>query len=101
MPGGERTDLAALDALQDVLRHLESELASWRRRALAGEARAAELLRVLEQGDDAPSRSKQLEEHGRELNDRLDAARGRVVSLLQRLEFLEQQAGTNGGGTAA
>lgn len=99
MPVGERADLAALDALEDVIRHLESELASWRRRALAGEARAAELLRVLEQGDDAPSRSKQLEEQGRELNDRLEAARGRVSGLVQRLEFLEQQSG-NGGSVA-
>lgn len=100
MPVGERADLAALDALEDVIRHLESELASWRRRALAGEARAAELLRVLEQGDDAPSRSRQLEEHGQELNDRLDAARGRVAGLIQRLEFLEQQSGNGGGATS-
>lgn len=100
MPVGERADLSALEGLEDVVRHLESELASWRRRALAGEARAAELLRVLEQGDDAPSRSKHLEAQGRELGDRVEAARGRVAALIQRLEFLEQQAG-NGGGPAA
>lgn len=97
MPADERPDLAALAALEDVLKNLESELAGWRRRALAGEARAAELLRMLEAGDDAPSRSKQLEETGRELQQRLEAAKGRVHDLLSRLAFLEQQSGSNGG----
>jgi hypothetical protein len=97
MPGDERPDLAALAALEDVLRHLEAELAAWRRRALAGESRAAELLRALEAGDDAPSRSKQLEEQGRELAVRLDAARGRVNDMIARLAFLEQQSGNGGG----
>ena len=101
MPADERPDLAALAALEDMLRHLEAELAGWRRRALAGEARAAELLRVLEAGDDAPSRSKQLEEQGRELSQRLETARGRVTDLLARLAFLEQQSAGNGGGEAS
>lgn len=101
MPADERPDLAALAALEDVLKNLESELAGWRRRALAGEARAADLLRMLEAGDDAPSRSKQLEETGRELQQRLEAAKGRVHDLLSRLAFLEQQSGTNGGSGGA
>jgi hypothetical protein len=101
VPADERPDLSALAALEEVLRHLEAELAAWRRRALAGEARAAELLRALEAGDDAPSRSKQLEEHGRELAQRLEAARGRVNDLLARLAFLEQQSTGNGGGEGA
>jgi len=45
--GGVRPDLEALLELEEVLRLLESELAGWRRRALAAEAKAAELGRAL------------------------------------------------------
>lgn len=99
MSGGERPDLEALEALEEVLRHLESELAGWRRRALAAESRGAELQRTLDQGDDAPSRSKVLETQNQELAQRVEHARGRVTDLLQRLRFLEQQSGNGGGGS--
>jgi hypothetical protein len=94
--GVARPDLEALRELEEVLRLLESELAGWRRRALAGEAKAAELGRVLEEGDDAPTRSQHLEEENRALEQRLTMARSRVSDLLSRLAFLEQQSG-NGG----
>ncbi len=96
MSGGERPDLEAFEALEEVLRHLESELAGWRRRALSAESRAADLQRTVEQGDDAPARSKVLEEQNQELARRVEHAKGRVTDLLQRLRFLEQQSG-NGG----
>jgi len=101
MSDAERPDLAALEALEEMLRLLEAELASWRRRALAAESRAADLLRTLEQGDDAPSRSRQLEDRGNELEQRLEHARARVGDLIARLAFLEEQAddGGNGGAT--
>lgn len=94
--GGVRPDLEALLELEEVLRLLESELAGWRRRALAAEAKAAELGRALGEGDEAPTRSRKLEEENRALEQRLTMARSRVSDLLSRLAFLEQQSG-NGG----
>jgi hypothetical protein len=92
---GVRPDLEALRELEEVLLHLESELAGWRRRALAAEARAAELSRLLDQ-DDVPGRTRQLEEEKRGLAQRLALARSRVSDLLSRLTFLEQQSGDGG-----
>ncbi|OGT93184.1 MAG: hypothetical protein A2083_08105 [Gemmatimonadetes bacterium GWC2_71_9] len=91
-----RPDLEALLELEEVLRLLESELAGWRRRALAAEAKAAQLGRALVEGDEAPTRSRQLEEENRALEQRLTMAKSRVSDLLSRLAFLEQQSG-NGG----
>ena len=88
---GERADLKALTALEDVLRHLELELSAWRRRALAAESRGADLARALD-ADETKSHSRQLEKEGRELAGRLDQARGRVNDLIARLSFLEQQS---------
>lgn len=94
--GAVRPDLEALLELEEVLRLLESELAGWRRRALAAEAKAAELGRALGEGDEAPTRSRQLEEENRAFEQRLTIAKSRVSDLLSRLAFLEQQSG-NGG----
>lgn len=94
MSAGEKPDLEALRELEGVLRHLESELASWRRRALGAEQRVAELAREpVAVGGDA---GDDLAEHNRELERRLESARVRVADLLDRLNFLEQQRG-NGG----
>jgi predicted nucleic acid-binding Zn-ribbon protein len=89
--GAERPDLAALQELEQVLRHLEGELAGWRRRALSAESRVADL----EASDDGGTlaRSKALEEENQALAQRLEAARTRVTDLLERLGFLEQQGG--------
>jgi chromosome segregation ATPase len=90
--GGERPDLEALRELEGVLRHLEAELASWRRRALASEQRAGELeASAAPAGDEAGVATR-----NRELEQRLESARTRVADLLDRLNFLEQQRG-NGG----
>ncbi len=87
---GERPDLQALTALEDVLKNLESELAGWRRRALAAESKGVELSRALD-ADETKTHSRQLEQEGRELAGRIDVARGRVNDLIARLAFLEQQ----------
>ncbi|HEY2806725.1 MAG TPA: hypothetical protein VGI92_12780 [Gemmatimonadales bacterium] len=91
--GAERPDLEALRELDEVLRHLEAELAGWRRRALSAETRLAES----GEGSGSP-RSKDLEDENRVLQQRLVNARGRVGDLLDRLRFLEQQTdhGENG-----
>jgi predicted nuclease with TOPRIM domain len=91
--GVERPDLQALLELEQVLRHLEGELANWRRRALTSEARAAEL-EAMSDGTAAADRVRSLEEENGTLQQRLDAIRGRVHELLDRLSFLEQQRGT-------
>ena len=93
--GGERPELEALRELEEVLRHLEHELASWRRRALSAEARLAEAGGSTS-GPGPLERTQTLEDENRMLNDRLLAAKGRLGDLLDRLRFLEQQQG-NGG----
>lgn len=92
--GGERPDLEALRELDEVLRHLEGELAGWRRRALAAEQRLADS----GEGGSGPPRSRELEDENRALQQRLVSARGRVGDLLDRLRFLEQQQDTGENG---
>ncbi len=87
---GERPDLQALTALEDVLKNLESELAGWRRRALAAESKGVELSRALD-ADETKTHSRQLEKDGRDRAGRIELARGRVNDLIARLAFLEQQ----------
>jgi hypothetical protein len=90
--GVERPDLAALHELEQVLRHLEGELAGWRRRALSAESRVEDMEASAEAGAGG-TRSRELEEENRTLFQRLELARGRVTDLLERLRFLEQQGG--------
>ncbi len=94
--GGEKPDLEALRELEDVLRHLESELASWRRRALGAEGRLADVSHAGGPEAEALNRTRQLEDENAELGKRLETAKVRVADLLDRLHFLEQQRG-NGG----
>lgn len=90
-PGVERPDLEALRELEEVLRHFETELAAWRRRALSAESRLNEVA-----GGESGALHARLEEENRALAQRLQAARGHLGELLDRLRFLEQQQG-NGG----
>jgi hypothetical protein len=92
---GERPDLDALRELEEVLRHFENELASWRRRALTAEARLAEL----GSGPAAEgSAAREVEEENRVLQQRLGAVKGRVGDLLDRMRFLEEQQHPGGNG---
>lgn len=87
-------EFAALGELEGVLEHLAEELASWRRRALKAEQRPG-----LGDGSDvvgARERVVELEDETRELRERLDTARQRVVDLLNRLRFLEDQVAMEG-----
>jgi len=92
---GERPDLDALRELEEVLRHLEHELASWRRRALSAETRLAE---AGGDGDGPHDRTRALEDENHAMSERLLAAKGRLGDLLDRLRFLEQQQDNGGGG---
>jgi hypothetical protein len=87
---GERPDLDALRELEEVLRHLAEELATWRRRALTAESRVSDHSRA--SGGEGQHRLRDLEEANRLLEQRLEAARLRVTELVSRLDFLEQQA---------
>jgi predicted nucleic acid-binding Zn-ribbon protein len=88
--GAERPDLEALSELEEVLKHLEGELAGWRRRALSAESRLSELVRP---GETGAARLEELERENRTFEQRLAQARSRVADLLDRLRFLEQQRG--------
>jgi hypothetical protein len=94
--GGERPDLEALSELEEVLRHLGDELASWRRRALGAEAKLAEQARAMAEGGDA-SALERLETENARLKQRLEQASVRVAGIVDRLKFLEQQSGNGGG----
>jgi hypothetical protein len=95
--GAERPDLEALRELEEVLRHLEDELASWRRRALSSEARLAERVRALAEDEDVGI-VERMEAENRRLSQRLEQARERVAGLVDRLKFLEQQSGNGASG---
>ena len=84
-------ELVALAGLEDVIRHVSDELASWRRRALKAEGDRGAL------GGDhdvvgLKERIVSLEGQNSELERRLEAARTRLQDLLKRLRFLEEQA---------
>jgi hypothetical protein len=93
---GERPDLDALRELDEVLRHFENELASWRRRALSAEARLADA--GMGSPSEAPSRAHELEEENRALQQRIAGAKTRVGELLDRMRFLEEQQHPGGNG---
>ncbi len=96
----ERPDLDALRELEDVLRHLAEELASWRRRALSAEGRLTDQARGA--GPEGVLELREIEDRSRTLEQRLISARERVSALLGRLGFLEEQArGTEARGETA
>ncbi|MDO8502240.1 MAG: hypothetical protein Q7S20_10390 [Gemmatimonadaceae bacterium] len=87
----ERPDTLAFDELQQLVRHLGDELASFRRRALQAEARVKAIdpsaggMRI------SPERVEKLEMENAELKKRLESARARTRQVLDRVRFLRQQ----------
>jgi predicted nuclease with TOPRIM domain len=86
----ENPEFIALAGLEDVIKHVSDELASWRRRALKAEGERGGM------GSDhdvvsLKERIVNLEGQNAELERRLDGARGRLQDLLKRLRFLEEQ----------
>ena len=91
MSDSENPELVALAGLEDVIRHVSDELASWRRRALKAEGERGAL------GGEHDvvglrERVVNLEGQNGELERRLEAARRHLQDLLKRLRFLEEQA---------
>ena len=93
--GNERPELSAFRDLESLVHHLVEELASFRRRALRAEAR----VRELEGGGPSVADSSgpiervaELERENEDLKKRVDGAKTRVKTVLDRVHFLRQQA---------
>lgn len=95
MSAYERPDLAPLVELERLVDALTGELAGWRRRCLAAETELQEL-RASGGAAAGPElaqarvRMAELERVNRELAARIEAARGRVGALAQRLALVER-----------
>jgi len=92
-PGNERPELNAFRDLESLVHHLVEELASFRRRALRAEARVRELEGGGPSVADGPTdRVAELERENEDLKKRVDGAKTRVKTVLDRVHFLRQQA---------
>ena len=87
----ERPDEAAFEELQQLVRHLGDELASFRRRALQAEARVKAIDASSGPAKVTPERLHMLERENADLRKRLEAARTRTRQILDRVRFLRQQ----------
>lgn len=89
----EQPESAAFRQLDQLVRSLGEELAGFRRRALAAEARVRVLETALQQGGDAPSleRLRTLEAENEDLRARVAFAAERTQQLVSRVHFLRQQ----------
>ena len=85
----ERPEVAAFQDLAQLVRHLEDELASFRRRALSAEARVKEVEASL---GGEPTDTVALRRENAQLKERLDAATARTKQLLERVRFVRQQS---------
>ncbi len=87
--GSVRPEVAAFRDLALLVRHLEDELASFRRRALSAEAR----LKELDSGSAGESvDAVALKRENADLTNRLTAATARTQQLVDRVRFVRQQA---------
>ena len=88
-----RPDVEAFRELENLVRTLGEELASYRQRAFAAEDR----LRHIDSTADHPDpphireRIRALEQENASLRGKLDAASVRTRSVLERVHFLRQQ----------
>jgi hypothetical protein len=91
----EVAESVAFRQLEQLVRHLGDELASFRRRAHAAEARVRVLETAVEQGGDSASleRLRALEVENADLKARVAFASDRTRQLLARVHFLRQQQG--------
>ena len=91
MSDSVRPEVAAFAELEQLVKHLGDELASFRRRALQAEARLKTLESVGVKGVVSPERVHYLERENAGLTSRLDAARARTQQMIDRVRFLRQQ----------
>jgi uncharacterized protein involved in exopolysaccharide biosynthesis len=86
-----RPEVAAFAELEQLVKHLGDELASFRRRALQAEARLKSLETTGVKGVVSPERVQFLERENAGLNKRLQTARERTQQMIDRVRFLRQQ----------
>jgi hypothetical protein len=86
-----RPEIAAFAELEQLVKHLGDELASFRRRALQAEARLKSLESTGVKGVVSPERVQFLERENAGLSSRLEAARTRTQQMIDRVRFLRQQ----------
>ena len=91
MSDSVRPETAAFAELEQLVKHLGDELASFRRRALQAEARLKGLESTGVKGVVSPERMQHLERENAGLTTRLDAARARTQQMIDRVRFLRQQ----------
>jgi predicted nucleic acid-binding Zn-ribbon protein len=87
----ERPERAAFAELEQLVKHLGDELASFRRRALQAEARLKSLETTGVKGVVSPERVQFLERENAGLNKRVDDARERTNQMMDRVRFLREQ----------
>ena len=91
MSDSVRPEKAAFSELEQLVKHLGDELASFRRRALQAEARLKSLESTGVKGVVSPERVQFLERENAGLTSRLEAARTRTQQMIDRVRFLKQQ----------
>ena len=91
MSDSVRPEKAAFGELEQLVKHLGDELASFRRRALQAEARLKSLESTGVKGVVSPERVQFLERENAGLTTRLEAARARTQQMIDRVRFLKQQ----------
>jgi hypothetical protein len=87
-----RPDVAAFGELDSTIRRLVDELAGFRRRALAAEAKVKGFEAASGSDAKAGARLARLEEENARLRAQLDKARDSTKGMLERVRFLRQQA---------
>ena len=100
MSDDARSDLAAVQELETLVRHLADELAGFRRRALTAESRLKELdgLEGRPAGDARralTARCAVLERENSALTGQLESAAARACQMLERVRFIRQQTQGN------
>ena len=91
MSDSVRPETTAFAELEQLVKHLGDELASFRRRAMQAEARLKSLESTGVKGVVSPERVQFLERENAGLTTRLDAARARTQQIIDRVRFLRQQ----------
>lgn len=92
MSSPARPDAKAFKELEALVRNLGEELAMFRKRAQAAEARLKGIATKGGGGDvHAEERVAQLEAENAKLRERVDSAAARTRKMLDRVRFLRQQ----------
>ena len=87
----QRDVVTAFEELEQVVRHLGDELATFRRRALTAEGRLKEFENAQDGSPVSSAEVRRLEGENARLKARLETATTRAREMLERVRFLRQQ----------